>query len=145
MQEKERENKIHEFMQICHEHQLKVTPQRVAVYQGLLDSDRHPTADVIYQMVTREFPSISFDTVNRTLLTFAKIGIVDVVEIFGGAKRFDPNVTQHHHLHCAQCGRIFDFYSPAYDDLKVPEEVQRDFQVISKRVVFKGICRKCRK
>jgi Fur family peroxide stress response transcriptional regulator len=145
MQKNGRADKTHAFLQICQEHHLKVTPQRVAIYQELLNSDTHPTADAIYQIVKKEYPNISFDTVNRTLLTFAEIGIVDVVEIFGGAKRFDPNVTNHHHLHCTQCGKIIDFQNRAYDNLKVPEGVHEQFQVISKRVVLKGICRACHK
>jgi Fur family peroxide stress response transcriptional regulator len=130
---------------MCHEHKLKVTPQRVAIYEELVDSKSHPTADAVYQIVKREYPSISFDTVNRTLLTFAEIGIVDIVEIFGGAKRFDPQVANHHHLHCARCGKIIDFYSRAYDDLDIPDEVSEQFRVIHKRVILKGICNECRK
>ena len=137
-------DKTNDFVQICQEHRLKVTPQRVAIYKKLLDSNTHPTADAIFQIVKREYPNISFDTVNRTLLTFADIGIVDVVETFGGAKRFDPNVTNHHHLHCTKCGKVFDFFSRAYDNLKVPEELHAQFQVTSKRVVLKGLCNECR-
>jgi len=113
------------------------------IYQELLKSETHPTADAIYQLVTKEHPHISFDTVNRTLLTFSKIGIVDIVEGFGGAKRFDPNVSRHHHLHCIQCGKIIDFKSRTYDNLEVPGNVGEKFQVISKRVVLKGICSAC--
>jgi Fur family peroxide stress response transcriptional regulator len=135
---------LNKFKQICRVHHLKITPQRVAIYKELLISDTHPTTDTIYQIVKKEYPHISFDTVNRTLLTFTEKGIVDVVEIFGGAKRFDPNISNHHHLHCTQCGKVFDFYSRAYDNLQVPEELHAQFQVTSKRVVLKGLCQKCR-
>ncbi len=132
------------FKQVCHEHHLKITPQRIAIYKELVKSASHPTTDAIYQNVKKEYPHISFDTVNRTLLTFAQSGIVDVVETFGCAKRFDPNLKNHDHLHCTQCGKVFDFYSRAYDNLKVPEELQTQFQVTSKRVVLKGLCYECR-
>ena len=145
MQKVEQPNKTNEFVQICQKHNLKVTPQRAAIYQKLLDSDTHPTADAIFQIVKREYPNISFDTVNRTLLTFANIGIVDIVETFGGAKRFDPNVANHHHLHCTQCGKIIDFQNQIYDNLKVPEGISDNFQVIRKRVVLKGLCKICLK
>jgi Fur family peroxide stress response transcriptional regulator len=124
-------------------HQLKVTPQRVTILEALLNSSTHPTADAVFQIVRKEFPHISFDTVNRTLLTFAKIGLVDVVEVFGGAKRFDPNMALHHHLHCVQCGEIIDFQSRAYDDLIVPDDVPGNFKVMSKRVVLRGFCNAC--
>ena len=145
MQKDGQPDKTQVFLKICQEHHLKVTPQRVAIYKELLNSDTHPTADSVFQVVKREYPNISFDTVNRTLLTFADIGIVDVVETFGGAKRFDPTVATHHHLHCTQCGKVIDFYNQDYDNIAVPDGVQEQFQVISKRVVLKGICKACNK
>ena len=145
MQKVAHSEKTQAFINICQQHQLKVTPQRVAIYRQLLTSTTHPTADAIYQIVKQEYPNISYDTVNRTLLTFAEIGVVDVVETYGGAKRFDPNVTNHHHLHCTKCGKIIDFQNRAYDHLSVPDGVGKDFQVISKRVVLKGLCKDCLK
>jgi Fur family peroxide stress response transcriptional regulator len=64
--------------------------------------------------------------------------------VFGGARRFDPNLKNHHHLHCTQCGKVIDFYSRAYDNLKVPEELHQEFQVTGKRVVLRGLCQTCR-
>jgi Fur family peroxide stress response transcriptional regulator len=137
------QKKICEFLEKCQPHYLKITPQRVAIYKELLTLDTHPTADAIYKAEKREFPNISFDTVNRTLSTLADIGIVDIVEIFGGAKRYDPMMTTQHHLHCIRCGKIFDFYNQPYDDIKVPIEVDEQFQVLSKRVMLKGVCNAC--
>jgi Fur family peroxide stress response transcriptional regulator len=142
--DKDREqNNIQPVLQIFRKHRLKVTPQRIAIYQALLDSGAHPTADTIFQIVKTKFPHISYDTVNRTLMTLAKIGVVDIVEGFGGAKSFDSNMSRHHHLHCMKCSKIIDFKSRSYDNLQVPKDVRKKFQVISKRVVLKGICSAC--
>ncbi len=143
MQKQASDPRIQHFIDVCRQHQLKITPQRVAIYRALVDSDQHPTADMMYQAVREEFPSISFDTVNRTLLTLAGIGLVDVVEVFGGPKRFDPDIDDHHHLHCMACGRIIDFDHEDYTRLEVPAEIDRKFKVISKRVVLKGLCASC--
>lgn len=137
--------KIQAFIDTCHRHHLKITPQRVAIYRELLQSDMHPSADVLYRLVKRDYPNISFDTVNRTLLTFVHIGVANVVEIFGGAKRFDANVSDHHHLHCIQCGSITDFHHRYFDSLADPEDVPADFQILDKRIVLKGICNACSK
>ena len=145
MQEESPEYRISKFKEICQEYGLKITPQRVAIYEKLLNLETHPTADDVYQIVRSDYPNISFDTVNRTLLTFAEIDLVDVVETFGGAKRFDPDITNHHHLHCIRCGKILDFSNRVYDNLDVPDEIEHQFQVIRKRVVLKGICKACRK
>ncbi|WP_373501608.1 Fur family transcriptional regulator [Desulfococcus sp.] len=135
--------RIAQFLETCRRHQLKITPQRVAIYRELVQSDMHPSADALYQTVRKEFPNISFDTVNRTLLTFANIGVANVVEIFGGAKRFDPNTTDHHHVHCIQCGKIMDFHHRHFDDLDDPEDVPGNFRILDKRIVLKGICNEC--
>ena len=135
--------KITAFIETCRQHQLKITPQRVAIYRELLQSEMHPSADALYQIVKREFPNISFDTVNRTLLTFAATGVANVVEIFGGAKRFDPNTTDHHHLHCIQCGKIVDFHHSGFDNLDDPKDIPEDFRILDKRIVLKGICKDC--
>jgi Fur family peroxide stress response transcriptional regulator len=143
MQENIDEHRVQRFIATCRQNNLKVTPQRVAIYRALIRSDQHPTADMMFQAVQREFPSISFDTVNRTLLTFAGLGVVDVVEVFGGPKRFDPNVDDHHHMHCMACGQIIDFQHASYARLAVPAEIARTFRVLSKRVVLKGLCAAC--
>jgi Fur family peroxide stress response transcriptional regulator len=134
---------MHAFTETCQRHALKITPQRVAVYRALLASGQHPTTDAMFQTVKQTYPHISFDTVNRTLLTFADIGLVDVVEVFGGPKRFDPDRNAHHHLHCVACGRIIDFAHEDYNRLDVPDTIAARFKVLSKRVVLKGVCDTC--
>jgi len=143
MQNTETDRRVQLFIEICRRHQLKITPQRVAIYRVLIQSKQHPTADRVFRAVKKEFPNISFDTVNRTLSTFADIGVVDVVETFGGPKRFDPDLSDHHHLHCMACGRIIDFEYEGYALLEVPKGIATTFKVISRRVVFKGLCDTC--
>ena len=143
MQKQAIAHRTKQFIDTCRRNQLKITPQRVTIYRALIQSDQHPTADMMFRQVQEEFPNISFDTVNRTLLTFAAIGVVDVVEVFGGPKRFDPDVSDHHHLHCVSCGQIIDFENDRYTDLEVPDTVAGKFKVISKSVVLKGLCQTC--
>lgn len=143
MQNIETDQRVQLFIEICQRHHLKITPQRVAIYRVLIQSRQHPTADLMFRTVKKDFANISFDTVNRTLLTFAAIGVVDVVETFGGPKRFDPDTSDHHHLHCVACGRIIDFEYAGYARLDVPKAIAGRFKVISKRVVLKGLCETC--
>lgn len=133
------------FHQRSKEHGLKITPQRTIIYQELVKAKDHPTADDIYKRIVKKIPNISFDTVNRTLLTFSKIGITNVVEGYGQAKRYDPDMDIHHHFRCFQCGSIKDFHSKEFDNITVPEEINKQFTVISKKVVLEGLCSKCRK
>ena len=64
--------KLNVFYERSRQVGLKITPQRLAVYKALIQTDTHPTAEEVYQMVRQELPNISLDTVNRTLLTPAE-------------------------------------------------------------------------
>jgi len=132
------------FKEKCKERNLKITPQRIAIYEQLMGDSSHPTADAVYQKIHKKFPHISFDTVNRTLLLFAETGIIKQTEHFGKHKRFDPDIDNHHHLFCVKCNRIIDFYSKEYDDIKIPEIIIEKYTVLGKKVVLEGICDKCR-
>ncbi len=130
--------------ELCEKHRIKFTPQRLAIYKELSRSKDHPSTDQIFQRIRKRFPNISFDTVNRTVLTFADIGVIRVVEGSGGGRCFDPNMDSHHHLQCIKCYKIIDFYNKTYDDLKLPKALPKNFQVLSKKVVLEGLCEKCK-
>ena len=137
--------RIETFKEKCRMNALKITPQRMAIYEELLKAEDHPSADVLYNRVRNRLPNISFDTVYRTLLSFSETGIADVVEGYGEPKRFDPDTREHHHFRCAKCGKITDFHSDLYDNLKIPEEIRHEFKVTKKRVLLEGICENCGK
>lgn len=131
------------FKDQCKKYNLKITPQRTAIYNVIFYSREHPNTEHVYKIVKKEFPNISFDTVYRTLLTFSNINLIEKVEGFLYQKRFDSNLDEHHHLYCEKCGKIFDFQNKEYNNLKVPAELTKNFQVSRKRVVISGLCRDC--
>lgn len=123
---------------------LKITPQRMAILGELANNHDHPTADAIYQKIKQKLPNISFDTVNRTLIAFAKNGVVKIAEGQGGAKRYDPIIEPHHHFHCVKCNRIIDFINKEYDQIKLPESITNKHQVLGQKIVLDGICQDCK-
>ncbi len=131
------------FIETCKAFGLKITPQRITIYREVLNSFDHPSAEAIYRKIKEAHPNISFDTVNRTLLTFAEMGFLQIVEGSGDVRRFDPNAEPHHHLRCKQCGAIIDFYYKKYNQLDIPEEIKEKFSVNRIRVVLEGICHRC--
>lgn len=131
------------FFTKSRENGLKITPQRTAIYQELLKAKDHPSADTIYKRIIKKIPNISFDTVNRTLLTFSRIGIANIVEGCGQAKRYDPDLEAHHHFRCVKCNSIIDFHNKEYDNLTVPKDIKKQFKVLNKKVVLEGLCPKC--
>ncbi|MFW5769552.1 MAG: Fur family transcriptional regulator [Spirochaetota bacterium] len=128
---------------ILRERDLKVTPQRIAVFAALHGLTTHPSADEVYHTVVEEYPNISFDTVNRTLRTFAEIGLLEIIETPEGVRRYDTQLQPHHHIHCIHCGRIIDFENPDFDTLSVPDDLANRYRISKLRVSLQGMCPEC--
>lgn len=137
--------RMNAFQAKCREAGLKVTPQRMAVYKVLIESKQHPSAEMVFRKVRKVVPNISLDTVNRTLLTLARIGAASIVEGSGDVKRFDGCLETHQHFKCIKCRRIVDFYYKPFDNIAVPKNISRKFTVLRKTVYFEGICDLCAK
>ena len=137
--------KMDAFQARCRDAGLKITPQRTAVYNVLVKSKEHPSAEMVLRKVRTVIPNISLDTVNRTLLTLAKIGAAFVVEGSGDAKRFDGNMKSHQHFKCVKCKKIIDLHYKPFDNIYVPKTISKKFTVLRKTVYLEGICDLCRK
>ena len=131
------------FRTICRTNGIKLTPQRLLIYEELLNTNEHPSTDMVYQWVRKKIPSISLDTVNRTLLTFCDIGIAKLVAGTGNSKRFDGNLEQHHHFECMKCKKMVDIHHETYDQLPIPQEFQDKFNVLRQIVRLEGLCDTC--
>ena len=133
------------FRAMCRREGLKVTPQRLAVYKALVESTEHPSAEIVFRQVRKNIPDISFDTVNRTLLTLSNINAAFVIEGSGSPKRFDANLKTHHHFKCTKCKRIIDVFHEPFDNIQIPSSIEEKFAISRKTVYLEGICDKCRR
>ena len=138
------QQKMDAFSAKCRQAGLKVTPQRLAIYKVLITTTEHPSTDMVYQRVGETFPNISFDTVNRTLLTLNEIGAAFVVEGSGEVRRFDANFESHQHFKCIKCKRIIDVFHEPFNDVQVSEELSVKCKVLRKTVYFEGYCDECK-
>lgn len=136
--------KLEHFRLICKDNGLKVTPQRVAVYKALAETVEHPSTEMLFNTIRQEYPNISMDTVNRTLLLFSEMGVAFVVEGSGDSRRYDAGMDSHQHFRCVKCKRIVDFHHEPFDNVYTPEEIPSGFEVLRKTVYFEGYCDKCR-
>ncbi|MCS6978713.1 MAG: transcriptional repressor [Flavobacteriales bacterium] len=94
---------------------LKVTPQRLAVYQELISFKNHPTAEMILDKVRQKHPGISVATIYKILESFEEKGLVRRVKSDSDVMRYDSTVHAHHHLYCTQSDRIEDYEDSELD------------------------------
>lgn len=143
MRNKEQKDLMGEFRRWCRAHGFRVTPQRLAIYEELMQSRDHPSPEMLFSRLQIRDPQISLDTVYRTLATFHEKGLVDMVEGFALTKRFDPNQSQHHHARCTQCNAIIDFTNQDFDQLNIPASIRKSFRVKRVCVTIEGLCQEC--
>jgi Fur family transcriptional regulator, peroxide stress response regulator len=137
------QNKMREFQKICRSNGLKLTHQRLQIFSELASSSEHPSAESIYKSLVSRYPSLSLDTVYRTLFRFEKLGILSKVQALDDRARFDGNPLPHHHMVCTKCKNIIDFYWPAFDDMQRPHETKKWGRVKSIQVELRGVCDSC--
>ena len=124
---------------------LRLTHQRLEILRELSADTGHPSAEDIYTRVVKRIPTISLDTVYRTIATFEESGVVSRVQVLDDRGRFDSNMSVHHHMVCTRCKKIEDFYWPAFDNMDVPGDLGSWGEVASKHVELRGLCKDCRR
>lgn len=107
-------NKINEILK---ENELKVTPQRIAVLDAVLNLKNHPTADNIIEYIKKNQPNIANGTVYKILDTYVEKGILERVKTENDFMRYDFVDEKHHHIYCTESGKIEDFIDEKLDSL----------------------------
>ena len=133
------------FEAACRKAGLKLTHQRLEIYRELAASEDHPSAEALHKRLIRRIPTLSLDTVYRTLATFAGHDLIHKVETGESQARFEVVFKRHHHLICRHCLEIIDFQWPSMDDAELPEGLRSWGKIDGKNVVAYGICKKCLK
>jgi Fur family transcriptional regulator, ferric uptake regulator len=123
---------------------MKMTKQRRVIVEELSKLKSHPTATVLYELVRKRLPKISLGTVYRNLDLLADAGIIGKLETAGTQKRFDGAIENHYHVRCVRCGRVDDLPVPLFDDIEGALRGLSDYEILSHRLEFQGICPSCR-
>ena len=91
---------------------LKITPQRIAVLEAVMELRNHPTADKVIDFIKNNHPNIATGTVYKTLETFVEKGLIKKVKTDRDIMRYDAITDPHHHLYSSASDRIEDFVDP---------------------------------
>ncbi len=133
------------FEHACRKAELRLTPQRLEIFRELAKATDHPSAETLHQRLVKGMPTLSLDTVYRTLGTFASHGLIHKVQTVESQARFEVAQLLHHHLICRDCKEIIDFHWQFMDEAALPEEVHSWGRIERKNVVVYGTCHKCLK
>jgi Fur family ferric uptake transcriptional regulator len=123
---------------------MRLTNQRKVILQELRAVKTHPTADEVYTLVRKKIPRISLGTVYRNLEVLSSLGLILKLENAGCQRRYDGDVSPHHHIRCDVCGKVGDIFDVP-DISEVEKGLDTDFQITGHILEFSGICPECRK
>ena len=122
---------------------VKLTHQRLEIFREVASSLEHPDAEAVFRAVRRRVPTLSIDTVYRTLWMLNDLGLVTTLGPRRERVRFDANLDHHHHYLCTRCGLARDFESAGLDALGIPDAVRALGRVLVTQVEVRGVCTRC--
>lgn len=133
---------LKEALTILEESQLKITERRVRMIELMYKEDRYLSAKEVKQLLEKEYPGISPDTIYRNLHSFSTLDVLEETEI-SGEKYFRANCgTQghHHHFICTECG-----YSEELTlcPVSIFKGQLGESKVTSHRFELFGLCEEC--
>ena len=123
---------------------IRMTPQRYAILQYLMESHDHPTADDIYRALSPQYPSLSVATVYNNLKVFIDAGLVRELTYGDDSSRFDADLSDHYHAICTKCGTMVDFEHPPIKDVEEAAAVSTGLSVFGHRMEVYGLCATCK-
>ncbi len=131
-----------DYKEVLKEHSIAPSLQRIKILEFLEKNRTHPTADMIYQALVDEMPTLSKTTVYNTLRAFAEKDVIVELSLFENEVRYEYDKTPHIHFKCIKCGKIYDI-SESYECLK--NKKIEGHKVSEHHINLKGICKSCLK
>jgi Fur family peroxide stress response transcriptional regulator len=122
---------------------IRVTPQRLAVYETLRESGDHLSAEALYQRVRQKQPGLSLATVYRTLEMLRDTGLAVEGRLGDDRNFYETNVEPHFHLVCLKCHVVEDLAPEQAVRLQREVMERSGYRIQRSRLEFFGVCRTC--
>lgn len=123
---------------------MKFSKKRDIIFKEIINNKEHPTADTIYENLKKDYPNLSLGTVYRNLTQLEKNGYIKKITIPGSPVRYEPDLREHDHFVCVQCGKIVDVEKISADYFEKSLK-DKDITILSSYTIFSGLCKECLK
>lgn len=122
---------------------LKYSRQREAIRNFLCSRKDHPTAEVVYESLKKDFPHLSLGTVYRNLSLLVELGEAIKFPGLDGYDHFDGNPMPHYHFICNDCNAVIDLELPNMEELNSAAGKSFDGIITGHSAYFYGKCKNC--
>ena len=133
---------LESFASYLREHNLPVTPQRLAIADVLLASTSHLSADDVARELRKRGSAAGLATVYRTIDVLLRSGLLVERDFGEGFKRYEParDMPHHEHLVCSVCGKVTEFRDERLERITTLIAEQHRFSRQGHRLVIQGTC-----
>ena len=121
-----------------------MTKQREVILDMLRGVHTHPTAAEMYDLVRENLPHIGLATVYRSLELLADAGLARRIASSGREMRFDADLTDHQHMRCRECGRVFDLPISLVNALDRLCPNAEELGIVDVKIEFVTVCDSCK-
>jgi|TARA_Y100000310_G_scaffold39192_2_gene36794 Fur family peroxide stress response transcriptional regulator len=118
----------------------RLTVQKLKILEYLRSVKTHPTAEIIYDAVKKQVPTITLATVYRNLNLLANKGKILRLEM-GNEFHFDADIGRHQHCVCRKCGKIYDVFQKEISKYAMEKINYDGFNPTNVQVIFYGYCK----
>ncbi|MBE6948968.1 MAG: transcriptional repressor [Ruminococcaceae bacterium] len=125
------------------EKKLRHSKQRDMIYNYLVSTKEHPSADMVYDHLRPDNPNLSLGTVYRNLKLLEEMGMIRKVSTVQNVERYDACCSDHAHFVCQKCGCVKDLNVLNTQAGREACDVPEEDQVMWMNVIFGGICSAC--
>ena len=125
------------------EKKLRYSHQREMIYQYLLMSKEHPSAEMIYDGLREMIPDLSLGTVYRNLKLLEQIGKIRRVTSYEGSERYDAICGDHVHFLCESCGSVRDVVGANTELLRESIALEQGYKPSKLDLTITGRCPRC--
>jgi Fur family transcriptional regulator, ferric uptake regulator len=126
---------------------IRLTRQRRVILQVMDDAEQHLDVDQILERAQKIDSGVALVTVYRTIDLLKKHGLIDELDLLhlrGDRHYYETHGPRDHiHVACLRCGKVREFESALYEQLK--QQIARDFdmKVTVSRTEVGGYCADC--
>jgi Fur family peroxide stress response transcriptional regulator len=145
VEDTEIDRRVERFKAAARDAGVKLTHQRLEIFKAVASSLEHPSAEAVHRAVQATMPTVSLDTVYRTLWLVKDLGLLTTLGPRQDRVRFDANLDRHHHYVCVRCALVRDFDSEDLDGLRIPDAVSQLGSIVDAHFEVRGICAQCQK